>query len=841
MVAVQSRERQAPLLAFPMLISLLVTAVLVGLVESFVPPASIQHQQRRPSYNNVNIKHHHAPSAASPGMTAAQPLSGSRRLPTSRPGPTTSTTDTRNALRSNRPSSVYDACIGCAPLLSRVSSGDHDHDDNNNNSSGGKGGGGGGRGRGGSRGDSNDDDSGSAGDEGFGDGQPLVLAAAAGGSLAAFLDGVKDAMRQFKMPWDRKDKSSEEGQEGVAETASEEDPEKELSKVLVADVVVDNSIIPRDVLASAAVKSGLLGREASVERIQACAKILSEWYQYEGHIFSGVVNAAISPNGTVAFSVNEPVVSGVEPIQLSYYKTADIRDPNSGLVQVEKGKTKASTIAKGLGLKGGEHFKLDAQRWRGVLGSGLFSGVQLSGAHQNAEDKGMTLNINVEERNSVVFAPGVTKTLFDSNWAGEISFEEKNVLGRNGVMGLKLHRSMSSPFTSFSLSMGNNRFGQPGGWQLSFFRDCLAPYNGFARGGGGGGGYANNALGPASSAPDFSTASPAGVPRDLSMLARSIQGAQHGRGVTEGVEEASGGGNSTSKGQGARAGAAAGGGLSSSHGVSLSSSWPFAIAKVTAAAGYQQISPPTDVLRKHSSHHDDALPPPAGGAADQIADGSSGGGVAETRRGLWDDSGAMDLLTLSGGVSRDWRLPGVLRRLGGKGPSAGAAAAAPAGSVSSFLDVKTGCLLEGGVAPRPFSHESATLVHRVPVGPHGKGGSWNVTLNVRHQVQHCSKDTPLYQVPPFGGQRTVRQDFVMVVMVVPAYIGLHRREEENSMDLSDRCFRAWPLTSTVKEDNRSQLMVVVFSLPRPLANTMKEDNRGQLMFVVFREGLSPTQ
>ncbi|CBN74593.1 conserved unknown protein [Ectocarpus siliculosus] len=545
-------------------------------------------------------------------------------------------------------------------------------------------------------------------------------------------------MRQFKMPWDRKDKSSVEGQEGVAETASEEDPEKELSKVLVADVVVDNSIIPRDVLASAAVKSGLLGREASVERIQACARILSEWYQYEGHIFSGVVNAAISPNGTVAFSVNEPVVSGVEPIQLSYYKTADIRDPKSGLFQVEKGKIKVSPFPKGLGLKGGDHFKLDAQRWRGVLGSGLFSGVQLSGAHQNAEDKGMTLDINVEERNSVVFAPGVTKTLFDSNWAGEISFEEKNVLGRNGVMGLKLHRSMSSPFTSFSLRMGNNRFGQPGGWQLSFFRDCLAPYSGFARGGGGGGGYANNALGPASSAPDFSTASPAGVPRDLSMLARSIQGAQHGRGVTEGVEEASGGGNSTSKGH--RAGAAAGGGLSSSHGVSLSSSWPFAIAKVTAAAGYQQISPPTNVLRKHSSHHDDTLPPPAGGTgADQVADGSSssagGGGVAESRRrGLWDDSGAMDLLTLSGGVSRDWRLPGVLRRLGGAGPSTGAAAAA-AGSVSSYLDVRTGCLLEGGAAPRPFSHESATLVHRVPVGPHGKGGSWNVTLNVRHQVR----------------------------------------------------------------------------------------------------------
>ncbi|CAN0376082.1 unnamed protein product, partial [Ectocarpus fasciculatus] len=258
----------------------------------------------------------------------------------------------------------------------------------------------------------------------------------------------------------------------------------------------------------------------------------------------------------------------------------------------------------------------------------------------------------------------------------QISFEEKNVLGRNGVMGLKLHRSMSSPFTSFSLRMGNNRFGQPGGWQLSFFRDCLAPYSGFARGGGGGGGYANNALGPASSAPDFSTASPAGVPRDLSMLARSIQGAQHGRSATEGIEEASGSGNYTTTGQGARAGATAGGGLSSSHGVSLSSSWPFAIAKVTAAAGYQQISPPTNVLRKHSSHHDDTpAPPPAGGgstAADQVAD-TAGGGVVETRRrGLWDDSGAMDLLTLSGGISRDWRLPGVLRRLGGGGGGGGA-------------------------------------------------------------------------------------------------------------------------------------------------------------------------
>lgn len=43
-----------------------------------------------------------------------------------------------------------------------------------------------------------------------------------------------------------------------------------------------------------------------------------------------------------------------------------------------------------------------------------------TGAHQNAVDKGLTLDINVEESRSIVFEPGVTKTLFDSNWAGEV-------------------------------------------------------------------------------------------------------------------------------------------------------------------------------------------------------------------------------------------------------------------------------------------------------------------------------------------------------------------------------------------------------------------------------------
>lgn len=35
------------------------------------------------------------------------------------------------------------------------------------------------------------------------------------------------------------------------------------------------------------------------------------------------------------------------------------------------------------------------------------------------------MDVNVEEKRTVVFEPGVTKTLFDSNWAGEVGFAKR--------------------------------------------------------------------------------------------------------------------------------------------------------------------------------------------------------------------------------------------------------------------------------------------------------------------------------------------------------------------------------------------------------------------------------
>lgn len=79
------------------------------------------------------------------------------------------------------------------------------------------------------------------------------------------------------------------------------------------------------------------------------------------------------------------------------------------------------------------------------------------------------------------------------------------------------------------------------------------------------------------------------------MLARSISGAQHGRGVAANSTKkavAGGDGEGAIRGGEGRvvAAAAADDDLSRCHGVSLTSSWPFSFVSATAGAGYQQVT-----------------------------------------------------------------------------------------------------------------------------------------------------------------------------------------------------------------------------------------------------------
>lgn len=72
--------------------------------------------------------------------------------------------------------------------------------------------------------------------------------------------------------------------------------------------------------------------------------------------------------------------------------------------------------------------------------------------------------------------------------------------------------------------------------------------------------------------------------------------------------------------------------------------------------------------------------------------------------------GALDVVSLSGGLSKRWPIPGAfLGRLSGsfskKEASSESGDLKMEGSVSSFLDLKMGCMFGAGTAPQPFSQE----------------------------------------------------------------------------------------------------------------------------------------
>ena len=198
------RGRARPLFLLPFLL-VLTAAMLVGVVDAFLPfgPAA--------SYN-INVKlSHHVPAAAgaaaggkllplinelSACVSACAPAAGASMVVQPTQGARTSVPPSfRSAAALNSRcsrSSVSRVFCGAQGLLSL-----DDHDGGDQGGGRGKGGGNSGDGSGSGSGDS---DESSAGGEGR---DPLVLAGV-GSGLGAALDGLKEALRSFRMPWARK-------------------------------------------------------------------------------------------------------------------------------------------------------------------------------------------------------------------------------------------------------------------------------------------------------------------------------------------------------------------------------------------------------------------------------------------------------------------------------------------------------------------------------------------------------------------------------------------------------------------------------------------------------------
>ncbi|CAM9466851.1 unnamed protein product [Scytosiphon promiscuus] len=243
--------------------SFLVAALLVGVVESFLSPTTVAHPPSRraspTSYNGVDANLADHVAGARPASFGAPPRAWPPLLPHVRSdsGPLTphaSTAAVVSMVQGRARSASLprvSAAARSAAARSRPSSqstGRNDKcalflDDHGNGGgvrwggtgAGGSNGNGNGRGKGNGNGDGNGEDGdggeSSGDDDGFSGGRPLLLAGA-GSGLAGALDGLREAVGNFRMPWNRKDESGEEGQEGgEAEAAPQGGVEDELAKV----------------------------------------------------------------------------------------------------------------------------------------------------------------------------------------------------------------------------------------------------------------------------------------------------------------------------------------------------------------------------------------------------------------------------------------------------------------------------------------------------------------------------------------------------------------------------------------------------------------------------------
>lgn len=104
---------------------------------------------------------------------------------------------------------------------------------------------------------------------------------------------------------------------------------RDLQTVIVSEVTAPNATtLPKDVLLSAARRSGLLGGTLKPDAVQECAKLIKQWYVKQGFVLNAMTGATLVPEKNAAvLSVQEPLVSNI-PVGITFAKELVV-DPES--------------------------------------------------------------------------------------------------------------------------------------------------------------------------------------------------------------------------------------------------------------------------------------------------------------------------------------------------------------------------------------------------------------------------------------------------------------------------------------------------------------------------------
>jgi hypothetical protein len=312
---------------------------------------------------------------------------------------------------------------------------------------------------------------------------------------------------------------------GPKQPSAEELEMQQLQKTVVTKVVIrqnggqTSSLVPQDVLDQCAARAGLIGANLTPGPVQELARLLKQYYQQNGYVLSGMTGAtlvtsdkdeessATSGKGIVEISVEEPVMASIErngesPVAIAFAKkmvvhpktgeAMSVRDYKKSLTSMElssfnlnklnttyvqtTGKTRPAVLSNALGFEGGEPFQWSDSDWASIKSSSVFQEI-LQAEPARLEDGTIQFRIICRERPVRNLEYGVSKSLFNNKWEGEMGLEYGNALGGGEALEVSIRRAAKDAEASYRVSYKDQDFCTPAnhkrGWSVEAFNEYI--------------------------------------------------------------------------------------------------------------------------------------------------------------------------------------------------------------------------------------------------------------------------------------------------------------------------------------------------------------------------------
>ncbi|EOD07293.1 hypothetical protein EMIHUDRAFT_198706 [Emiliania huxleyi CCMP1516] len=249
-----------------------------------------------------------------------------------------------------------------------------------------------------------------------------------------------------------------------------------------------SKLIPQPVLAQAVRESGVLGRPASDPAVGALSDRLERWYRRSGYLFARVGKRVSQPGDSshLVLLASEPEVAR-RPVKIEFFApvapavdadavaarppappatrrwlaetalalAAVPREPPTLAARGEAvrcgGTTKEEAVARMLGLRPGEPWRLDEAGWQRLRSSPLFASVDAPriGGAETAEggDGSLQVRLQVVEQGARKGRPARFRALEPSvslsrgSITGEVSLEDRNWRGANQQLSARVARA----------------------------------------------------------------------------------------------------------------------------------------------------------------------------------------------------------------------------------------------------------------------------------------------------------------------------------------------------------------------------------------------------------------